>query len=100
MPVLRSIRERFARERPLEGLTVGLCLHITSETGCLVRALSAGGASVALCASNPTPRSTTSRRCSGTWPTCTPGSPDEWADSVAAVAAARRGSPWTTAPIC
>src|SRR5437763_9134697 len=53
MPVLRSIRERFARERPLEGLVVGACLHVTSETANLVRTLGAGGAQVALCASNP-----------------------------------------------
>lgn len=53
MPVLRSIRERFARERPLDGLAVGACLHVTSETANLVRALRAGGAEVALCASNP-----------------------------------------------
>ena len=53
MPVLRSIRERFARERPLEGIVVGACLHVTSETAMLVRTLAAGGADVALCASNP-----------------------------------------------
>src|SRR5437763_867738 len=53
MPVLRSIRERFARERPLEDVVVGACLHVTSETANLVRTLEAGGASVALCASNP-----------------------------------------------
>jgi adenosylhomocysteinase len=53
MPVLRSMRERFARERPLEGMTVGACLHVTSETANLVRTLAAGGADVALCASNP-----------------------------------------------
>ena len=53
MPVLRSIQERFARERPLEGIVVGACLHVTSETANLVRALAAGGADVALCASNP-----------------------------------------------
>jgi adenosylhomocysteinase len=53
MPVLRSIRERFARERPLDGLVVGACLHVTSETAVLVRTLAAGGADVALCASNP-----------------------------------------------
>src|SRR5687767_890209 len=53
MPVLRSIRERFAKERPLDGRVVGACLHVTSETGNLVRALAAGGAEVALCASNP-----------------------------------------------
>jgi adenosylhomocysteinase len=53
MPVLRSIRERFAAERPLDGLVVGACLHVTSETAVLVRTLAAGGADVALCASNP-----------------------------------------------
>jgi adenosylhomocysteinase len=53
MPVLRSIRERFAADRPLEGIVVGACLHVTSETACLVRTLAAGGADVALCASNP-----------------------------------------------
>jgi adenosylhomocysteinase len=53
MPVLRSIRERFGRERPLAGIVVGACLHVTSETANLVRTLAAGGADVALCASNP-----------------------------------------------
>ncbi len=53
MPVLRSIRERFARERPLEGIVVGACLHVTSETAMLARTLAAGGAEVALAASNP-----------------------------------------------
>ena len=53
MPVLRSIRERLAAERPLGGLRVGACLHVTAETACLVRALAAGGAEVALCAANP-----------------------------------------------
>lgn len=53
MPVLRRIRERFSRERPLEGLRVAACLHVTTETANLVRTLAAGGAQVALCASNP-----------------------------------------------
>jgi adenosylhomocysteinase len=53
MPVLRSIRERFARERPLEGLRVAACLHVTSETANLLRTLIAGGAQARLCASNP-----------------------------------------------
>ena len=53
MPVLRSIRERLAAERPLDGLRVGACLHVTAETACLVRALVAGGAEVALAAANP-----------------------------------------------
>ena len=53
MPVLASIRERFERERPLEGVRVGACLHVTAETANLVRTLVAGGAHVALCAANP-----------------------------------------------
>ena len=53
MPVLRSIRERFTRERPFDGLRVGVCLHVTAETANLVRTLIAGGAEVALCAANP-----------------------------------------------
>jgi len=53
MPVLRSIRERFERERPLEGLRIAACLHVTSETANLLRALIAGGAEAQLCASNP-----------------------------------------------
>jgi adenosylhomocysteinase len=53
MPVLRSIGDRRAAERPLAGLRVGACLHVTAETGCLVRALAAGGAEVALAAANP-----------------------------------------------
>src|SRR5664280_1520881 len=53
MPVLASIRERFATERPLEGLRVSACLHVTTETANLVRTLKAGGAEVTLCASNP-----------------------------------------------
>jgi adenosylhomocysteinase len=53
MPVLRQIRERFEKERPLEGITLGACLHVTTETANLVRTLMAGGADVGLCASNP-----------------------------------------------
>ena len=53
MPVLRLIRERFEKERPLEGLRIGACLHVTTETANLMRTLKAGGASVVLCASNP-----------------------------------------------
>jgi adenosylhomocysteinase len=53
MPVLRSIRERFARERPLEGVTVAACLHVTAETANLMVALAAGGAQTALCSANP-----------------------------------------------
>ncbi len=53
MPVLRGIRERFAVEQPLAGFRITACLHVTSETACLMRTLQAGGATVALCASNP-----------------------------------------------
>jgi adenosylhomocysteinase len=53
MPVLRLIRERFAREQPLAGLRVGACLHVTTETANLMRTLKAGGATVVLAASNP-----------------------------------------------
>jgi adenosylhomocysteinase len=53
MPVLRTIRERFERERPLEGVTLAACLHVTSETANLAITLQAGGANVRLCASNP-----------------------------------------------
>ena len=53
MPVLRLIGERFARERPLEGLRLSGCLHITSETANLAIVLKEGGAQVSLCASNP-----------------------------------------------
>lgn len=53
MPVLRMIRERFAKERPLAGLRVSACLHVTSETASLMRTLQAGGADVVLTASNP-----------------------------------------------
>ena len=53
MPVLRAIRERFEREKPLTGVTVGACMHVTSETANLMHVLRAGGARVSLCASNP-----------------------------------------------
>jgi len=53
MPVLRLIEDRFAREQPLRGIRVSACLHVTSETANLMRALKAGGAEVRLCASNP-----------------------------------------------
>lgn len=53
MPVLRLIRERFARERPLSGLRISACLHVTTETANLMRTLQEGGADVVLTASNP-----------------------------------------------
>jgi len=53
MPVLAAIRERFAKSKPLKGMNVSACLHITAETANLARTLKTGGANVALCASNP-----------------------------------------------
>jgi len=53
MPVLCLIEERFRREKPLKGIRISACLHVTTETANLVRTLKAGGATVALCASNP-----------------------------------------------
>ena len=53
MPVLTSIRERFAKERPLAGAVAAACLHVTTETANLLRTLKAGGAEVLICASNP-----------------------------------------------
>ena len=53
MPVLRAIRARFTREKPLKGLRVAACLHVTTETANLMRTLKAGGAEVFLCGSNP-----------------------------------------------
>ncbi|MDP9328291.1 MAG: adenosylhomocysteinase [Actinomycetota bacterium] len=53
MPVLALIRERFEKERPLDGIRIGACLHVTTETANLMETLAVGGAEVALCASNP-----------------------------------------------
>ncbi|HHW48923.1 MAG TPA: adenosylhomocysteinase [Clostridiaceae bacterium] len=53
MPVLKLIRERFMKEKPLSGIKMSCCLHVTTETANLVRTLKAGGADVVLCASNP-----------------------------------------------
>ena len=53
MPVLATIRERFAKEKPLEGHVVAACLHVTAETANLMLALRDGGAEPVLCASNP-----------------------------------------------
>jgi adenosylhomocysteinase len=53
MPVLATIRERFEAEKPLEGIRVAACLHVTTETANLMRTLKAGGADIVLCASNP-----------------------------------------------
>lgn len=53
MPVLEAIRDRFEKEQPLKGYRIGACMHVTSETATLMHTLVAGGAEVALCASNP-----------------------------------------------
>src|SRR5438128_1704851 len=53
MPVLALIRKEFEQSKPLKGITVGACLHVTKETAVLMEALQAGGATVALCGSNP-----------------------------------------------
>ncbi|MGH2682820.1 MAG: adenosylhomocysteinase [Actinomycetota bacterium] len=53
MPVMALIRERFEKERPLDGIRIGACLHVTTETANLLETLAAGGADVAVCASNP-----------------------------------------------
>ena len=53
MPLLTALHQRFAKDRPFDGLAVAACLHITAETAMLVRLLQAGGAAVALAASNP-----------------------------------------------
>ncbi len=53
MPVLASIRERFEAEKPLDGIRISACLHVTTETANLMRTLKAGGADIVLCASNP-----------------------------------------------
>ncbi len=53
MPVLAQIRERFAKEQPFKGIRISACMHVTTETANLMRALKAGGAELALCASNP-----------------------------------------------
>ncbi|TSA02503.1 MAG: adenosylhomocysteinase [Nitrospiraceae bacterium] len=53
MPVLRLVRKRFAKERPLRGIRIAACLHVTTETANLMQTLQAGGADIRLCASNP-----------------------------------------------
>ncbi|GAI47444.1 unnamed protein product [marine sediment metagenome] len=53
MPVLRLIKEEFKKKKPLKGLNIAACLHVTSETAILMQTLKAGGATPYLCASNP-----------------------------------------------
>ena len=86
MPVLRSIRERFAREQPLAGVVVGACLHVTSETAGLVRTLQAGGADArpARHRTRSPPRRTSPRRCPAE-ASVFAGGPDDWAEGVASV---------------
>ncbi len=85
MPVLRSIRERFAREQPLAGVVVGACLHVTSETAVLVRTLQAGGADVALAASNPFATQKDVAAALSSEASVFAGGPDDWAEGVASV---------------
>ncbi len=87
MPVLRSIRARFTRERPLAGVVVGACLHITSETAVLARTLQAGGADVVLCASNPFAIQEDVALALSAEVEVHAGGPDTWAEGVAAVVA-------------
>ena len=53
MPVLAQIKDRFAKEKPFTGFRIAACMHVTTETANLMLALKAGGADIALCASNP-----------------------------------------------
>ena len=53
MPVLAQIRERFEKSQPFAGVRIAACMHVTTETANLMRVLKAGGADIALCASNP-----------------------------------------------
>ncbi|NQT69119.1 MAG: adenosylhomocysteinase, partial [Desulfobacteraceae bacterium] len=53
MPVLNQIKKRFKKEKPLKGIRAAACLHVTTETAALMQTLKAGGAKLALCASNP-----------------------------------------------
>src|SRR3954453_8160271 len=87
MPVLRSIRTRFAREKPLDGVVVGACLHITSETAMLARTLQAGGAEGVLWEANPFATQADVAAALSAETEVHAGGPDEWADGVAAVVA-------------
>src|SRR5262249_40031242 len=87
MPVVRAVRERFSREPPLDGVVVGLCLHVASETAVLVRCLQAGGADVALCASNPYAIQQDVALALSGEAEVHAGGPDDWAAGVAAVVA-------------
>ncbi len=90
MPVLRSIRARFAAERPLDGLVVGACLHVTAETANLALALRDGGARVALCAANPlSSRDDVADALAGADVEVHGRGPEEYGAGVEAVAAAR-----------
>ena len=103
MPVLRIIRERFAKEKPLRGQRLSACLHITTETANLLRTLKAGGAEVLCCASiRSRPRTTSPPRWSkNTASPATPCTP-RIATPITAICAPCsrpiRPSRWTTAP--
>jgi len=66
MAVLRTIKERFSKEKPLKGIRLSACLHVTTETAALVKTLKAGGAEVVVCASNPL--STQDDVAASSWP--------------------------------
>ena len=87
MPVLRSIRERFARERPLAGVVVGACLHMTSETAVLVRTCRRAGRTWRCARRIRSPSSRTSRRRCAARRRSSPAGRTTWADGVAAVVA-------------
>lgn len=93
MPVLGQIRERFEAERPLEGMGVAACLHVTAETACLVDTLRAGGAEASLCSANPLSAQddvAASLAAQGTTVLAARGeSMDDYAAHVAAVIAAK-----------
>ena len=103
MPVLRAIRERFAREKPLAGMRMSACLHVTAETANLARTLKAGGADLLLCASNPL-STQDDVAASLVKDSASPSTPSRARTSTATTATSprrsrtSRTSRWTTAP--
>ena len=100
-PVLALIRERMEKERPFDGVRIGACLHVTTETANLMLTLRAGGADVALCASNPlsTQDDVAAALCEAGVPTQAIKSEDNdtYFRHIEAVLDHRRRSRWTTA---